>query len=827
MKFVLYYSNNKSKNKSKNKSNSKSNNIIVVDEIDVIDELYNNLAMLVTIDQLKNTKNDKLIQEIIKTTDSVNISTDSVNISTDSVNISTDSVDVSTDSVDYADVYIDKFVLDQKIKLSKLSYKIPLFDYSTKNIYLVSADDIYIKVTMFNYRFPDNRIIELLLNTIKELESIKLPNTEWVDKYLKKINKNINFLSNFDLDILKETFTDVFLNTNPTSRELTSCIKPSYLPYQDYQSPYYTKSELVSMALNLNLPIVSDTKIKPWSYSDSDLKKICKSLSEYEINTQMLIYNQLYILYNNAKSYVQYYSLFGSHYFNNYLRNTNSVTDTELDTHINNFLKIIEKTPAFDSDYEVYRFIESDDYLSGLKIGDIFDERSFISTTRNPFYSMKDNVFGFIILKIKLKKGIPGVALLMESYSNYPHEQEVLLPPSKLKLVSINNDFKYYHWNKLAEKKIIKKYVFDYVETISYNIRNYTSTYTKFDGFILEIDFFKQSYGTNPSESMYNFFNSLTKINLRRFFYSTIGQTKYKFSAYFLTQNKVYSKFFFLQKSETDNKFLGDEFYLCIQNPSNGEIELIIEIRNVISVNYYHRFSGLSNKIPENDLLHWLSGLAKSLNINTIIIHGNYSSYAHIVENILTKSNLNQDTLLTDFKTIQNIDNPDANILNLYTADINTYCIDLIEYIFENKKRFGTKPYINRKVPLHLIDKLDNFKFETLYKSYGKTEHIYDDLYRTFIKLNNVELSTLEFYKIVHNLYPYMIPNLNNLIILSLPRSSILPWHFYYVFKPFEYLFEKGLIPFIPATDLDKIDQMVKNLADEVKFIHENKFRQI
>ena len=702
-----------------------------------------------------------------------------------------------------------------------------MFDYSTKNIYLVNAEDVYIKVTIFNYRFPDNRILELLLNTIRELQNIKLPNTEWVDKYVKKINKNINFLSNFDLGILKETFTDVFLKTNPNSRELTSCIKPSYLPYQNYQSPYYTKSELVSMALNLNLIKANDSKTKPWSYSDSDLKKICKSLSEYEINTQMLIFNQLYILYNNAKSYVQYYSLFGSHYFNNYLRNTNSVVDTELDTHINNFLKIIELTPAFDSDYEVYRFIESDDYLSGLKVGDIFNERSFISTTRNPFYSMKDNVFGFIILKIKLKKGLPGVALLMESYSNYPHEQEVLLPPSKLKLVSINNDFKYYHWNKLAEKKIIKKYVFEYVETIGYDIKNFTSEYTKFTGFIPEIDFFKQSYGTNPSESMYNFFNSLTKINLRRFFYSTIGQTKYKFSAYFLTQNKIYSKFFFLQKSDDENRYLGDEIYLTIQNPSNGEIGLIIEIRNFISVNYYHRFSGLSNKIPEDDLLHWLSSLAKSLNISTIIIHGNYSSYAHIVENILTKSKLDQKTLLSDFKTIQNIDNPDANILNLYTADINTYCVDLVEYIFEKKKRFGTKSYISRKVPLHIIDKLSDFKFDKLYNLYGKSEHIYDDLYRIFTKLENPNLSTIDFYKIIHNTHPYMIPSLHNLIVLSLPKSSILPWHFYYIFKPFDYLYEKELIPFIPATDLDKIDLMVKNLEEEVKFIHENKFRQI
>jgi hypothetical protein len=793
MKFVLYYPKNK------------SNNIVIVDELDVLDELYNNLALLVSIDQLKSDQS--ILDQLFKL----------------------GQFDLSVKSVKSAksvkSTKLEEFVLEQKDNLSRLSYKIPLFDYATKNIYLIVAEDVFVKVSMFNYRFPDNRIIDLLQNTIKELHNIKFPNAEWVNQYIKKINKNINFLSNFNLILLKETFKDVFLNTNPISRELTSCIKPSYLPYQNYQSPYYTKSELVSMALNLNLIELSETK--PWSYSSSELKKICNSLSEYEIKTQMLIFNQLYILYNNAKSYVQYYSLFGSYYFNSYLRNINSTTDPELDTHIDNILQIIKKAPQFDSDYEVYRFIESDDYLGDLKIGDIFNERSFISTTRNPFYSMKDNVFGFIILKIKLKKGIPGIALLIESYSNYPHEQEVLLPPSKLKLVSINSDFKYYHWNKLAERKIIKKYVFEYVETISYDIKDYTSNYLKFDGFILEIDFFKQSYGKNKSESMYNFFNSLTKVNLRRFFYSKIGQTTYKFSAYFLTQNKVYSKFFFLQKSDDENRLLGDEIYLTIQNPSNGEIELIIEIRNIISINYYHRYSGLKNNINDDDLLYWLSGLAKSLNISTIIIHGNYSSYAHIVEKILSKSNFDQDILLSDFKTIQNIDNPDSNLLNLYTADINTYCIDLVEYIFEKKKRFNKKSYVSRRVPFHLIDKLNDVNFEKLYQKYGAKEHVYEELYRVFLKLYNPSMSVIDFYKIIHNLYPYMISNLHNLIVLSLPRSSILPWHFYYIFKPFEYLFEKDLIPFIPTTDLDKIESMIKNLEDEIKFIHENKFRQI
>ena len=67
----------------------------------------------------------------------------------------------------------------------------------------------------------------------------------------------------------------------------------------------------------------------------------------------------------------------------------------------------------------------------------------------------------------------------MESYSNYPNEEEVLLPPSKLKLLEINTDFSYYHWNKLAEKKIVKKYIFEYISPLSYDINYYIKDYIK------------------------------------------------------------------------------------------------------------------------------------------------------------------------------------------------------------------------------------------------------------------------------------------------------------------------------------------------------------
>lgn len=743
----------------------------------IIDELYYNLAIIPSIEQIKKIK--KL-------------------------------------NTKEASILIDNY----KKYISSINYKLPLFDYRTKNIILVDNNNIYNKVIYDYLRFPDDKIIDLLNNTINQFK--KLSNkTDWIEQYIEKLNKNLNFLNNYDINILKKTYLDTFLNTNPNTKELTNCIRPSYLPYQKYQSPYYNKSELISMACNLE--IIKNEK-KPWNYSESELCNICNQLSKYEINTKTLIYNQLYILYNNAKSYIQYYTLFGSYYINTYLRNKNYIKDTELDKHIDNFFQLMKKAPPIDSNYEVYRFIDNDEYLSHLNKNDIFIEDSFISTTRDPFYSSKSNVFGFILIKIKLPKNIEGISLLIETYSNYQYEQEILLMPGRLKLIYIDNEFKYYHWNKLDENKIIKKYVFEYIEPLKYNIDFYTSKYLNTNIIIPEIDFYKINYeGITINEKVLNFFNTLIKINLRRTFYSKIGNKKYQFYAYYLIQNKIYSKYFFLQRDEPNNKNLGDEIYLTIQNINNGNIELFIEIRNIISVNYYFRYAGVANHFNQNDLLHFLAGLAKALEINTIIIHGDYSSYINIVENILIES---KDNLFENFSTIQNIDNPDMNILNLYTADINTYCIDLINYIFNNKKYYYNNDFIDRKIPYHMIDSLDNIKFIHLYDKYKNYIDNIDPIYRIYRK-NDKDISLLELYKIIHINYPYLIPKYQNLIYLSFPKNVIYPWHFYYIFKPFDYLFSNNIIKYIPSSYIDTLDKLTKKLENEVQFINNNKFRQV
>ena len=60
---------------------------------------------------------------------------------------------------------------------------------------------------------------------------------------------------------------------------------------------------------------------------------------------------------------------------------------------------------------------------------------------------------------------------------------------------------------------------------------------------------------------------------------------------------------------------------------------------------------------------------------------------------------------------------------------------------------------------------------------------------------------------------------------MSLPKDNALPWHFYYILNTFEYLYEKYKL--YSSSRIKCCRKIIKDLRGEVKFIHENKFRQI
>merc|ERR1712070_505597 len=138
--------------------------------------------------------------------------------------------------------------------------------------------------------------------------------------------------------------------------------------------------------------------------------------------------------------------------------------DSFSNSRINKLIDLMNNSPYLDSKKVTYRFINDDSYLINLRENDIYETDSFISTTRNPFYDKEIDINGLILLKINIPKNTNGF-LLIEPYSFFPEEQELVIGPfNKMKLISINNRSVYNHNNKNITDKINKIYEFVLLE---------------------------------------------------------------------------------------------------------------------------------------------------------------------------------------------------------------------------------------------------------------------------------------------------------------------------------------------------------------------------
>jgi len=166
---------------------------------------------------------------------------------------------------------IKNYIIKLKKNLSKLDNNLILFDIRSKNIYLITDENIYSRISIQDYRFPDNALFNLFKKTLQELEIIqeqkkiknidldiskeKIINLTDDEIYIEKLKKNINILSCFDLKILKLTYYKLFYKSSYIGKELTTCVKPSYiskyknnnvLTKNEKINPYYSTSELIN-----------------------------------------------------------------------------------------------------------------------------------------------------------------------------------------------------------------------------------------------------------------------------------------------------------------------------------------------------------------------------------------------------------------------------------------------------------------------------------------------------------------------------------------------------------------------------------------------------
>jgi hypothetical protein len=665
----------------------------------------------------------------------------------------------------------DSYINNIKSKTSILKTLIPLYDIYSSNIYLIKHDNVHIRVYKDHYRFISNNELDTMKKEYDIINNL-MNLTEIQKSYKKKLKNNIDFLINFNLDIMFESYIkSVYFGSNEVGKNITYCKKPTFIPYINTSTPYYTRSELINLALNLKI-IKEDTTY----YNNKKLNKLCKKVSKNDLTSDIIINHQNYIKNNNSKHIVQFYSFLGYYFINNYLRNKTSFKDVFLEKLIIKMWSLILKAPKLNyskkKKYVLYRFVDSIEYLSHLKVGDEYIDNSFISTTRNPFYK-KNDTFGYNLIKIIIKND--SKILCMETYSHFKNEQEVLFPPgSKFKLLSIDNNYTYYHTNTNLQNLIEKKYEFEYIGNEKPYIKS--STHLNPDP-IPNVDF-KEIYinGETIDDKIIYFIKKYTNKNKQ--FYIKINNKKYYFYCDFYDSSELYKKFFFI-KNQTDG------FYIYSFN-DNGQYNFFIEIGDYISVNYLNKYTDF-NYIDNDIFLLFISYIANSFKISKIIIHPKYFSN------------------ITFFKNkLNNHESIDQN-----SADLYYYNFDFYQYIKYNKKQLND----NNIIPDFSYKNLDIFDETLAIDILNKNDH--DPIHSLYLSINNNNLLLSKFYIYISENYFYYLNFLIKKINRFFKKKS--PFYkTYYTFYPLKFLFNKKLIPSIPINlSIKSKSKLISNFLED------------
>lgn len=585
------------------------------------------------------------------------------------------------------------YLANVKKEIAKYSDKIPLYDIASNTIYLVHRENVYVRITLDNYRFVD----ETFYTELVESDPV-YPNDIF----------NMNFLSNYNLITLQKTYMRIFYESFVLNNYITNCQRPSYHSGMEHIKPYYSSRELYYLGIDWEL-------IDKVNLSDKELRTLCKKIISYDIPAETLMSHQTYIYDKRAIGLVKHYSLNGSYYINRYLRETKCcvrekqdfalVRNPDLENQIKLMNELVVNAPAFLSDHTVYRFIESDKFMSGLKIGDVYTDPSFMSTTRNPFYYQENYAFGHILIKIKIPANIKGIGLSIESYSNFPLEEEIILPPtSKFKLdrlveTSDENIDKHHH---ILNKYVKKKYEFtwignDHIDNGEIKI----SIADSFDPTIQTINLQELLSDINikytaMGDRLQYFKNTFLNINNQ--FKCKIGNTEYLFNMQSYNSTSVYKPFYYLE--------VPDGICITTTNPKYGNINLIIELGPEIHVNYYFKYS-VNDKfinLDSEEWINWLSTLAYILGSKTVIIHSDY--------------HLNYDKISDLDKKIN--------------RTRYTYSEDIYQYLKYGKKRFNNFIEITPKFDYYQLDYLAGINTFDIIKTSDRNE-----LYKV-AKINNM-----------------------------------------------------------------------------------------
>tara|TARA_Y200000002_G_scaffold382034_1_gene397762 strand:- start:73 stop:2064 length:1992 start_codon:yes stop_codon:yes gene_type:complete len=464
-------------------------------------------------------------------------------------NIKINNFDIETKKKIINDTYSIKSEIDEQfIKLfSDDKNYIPLFDLLNESIKFVKKNFVFKAINQNHYRLINDELIDFFKrNNINHLfEKIKL----------------------FDLKIIHQNFlTFIYYDSEEIGSNLSFFRNPAFIKSLDVK-PYLKKSAIINTALNLglikpnNLPYNKNLedlyiKIKPILFTEKILVDHIKLINEQKMN-----------------SIINFFSVYGSSLINDYLRGNFSYYDQNIEQQINKMYNLISKTKKIEDNKLIFRFISEDSFLNLTKVGDLYENESFISCTRKPSINI-DN-FGYIILKIILPKNIDGIFLSIENDSAFYNEKEIILKPGiKFKLKTIDDDVDFYLFDdkKVFSSKIYKRYELE-IKGISNKLSIPKYEFKKIPELnIMDIILDNEIGEEKAINIIKNFFYVNKSCNI--IFPNNI---KKKFYFYNYDSSNAYAKFHYYK--------ITNGFILFSFN-ENNELDCFIELGDIIIVNY-------------------------------------------------------------------------------------------------------------------------------------------------------------------------------------------------------------------------------------------------
>ena len=695
-----------------------------------------------------------------------------------------------------------------KKSISKIDNKMPLYDVVTENMYLIKKENVYNRVYHQNYRFPEQTLLDhFILKQKKYSELKKKGNIETL--LLRKILKNdlmISFLENFDLDILYETYVKIFYKYSKYGKEITLCKNASFVSQFLHVKPYLTKGEIFNLALNFQV-------IEDENNNDEIDENMCKKVINLQMTSHMLLLHHNYIIRHEKLGLTQYYTIQGSYFMNQYLRKMTSYRNKNeyLEKLIYPMWNLVLNAPAYDKDYYVYRFINNDNFLSDLDIGDTFVETGFMSTTRDPFYRSDLYKFGFILIKVKIPKDIKGIALCLETISHFPEELEIIFPPkTHFKLINKGEKCKYYHIDKNFTSQIKTRYEFEWIknEPITFERTTHPLNTKKVD--FLNIP---KTSSLTLIEKIKTFENNY--VNEMYQFKTSIGEKEYTVVSEWYDSTGAYKNYYAIESK------VGYSIYTLY----NGYILFFIEIGenmdgNTMHINYFLKYSSIdpSEVVGDENLIKFFCSVAYYFDIQLVVLYSNYlncSIYTEMLQNG-GYNDIRQRSFGLPDKDIQI--NSEKKIGEIHILG-GSYSADLYQYMTTGKKRYSEINLLNIELkPMFSYYYLDTLKTTSPQKVLLKDDR--DELYQIYDKIFLHEVDKSEdniayFYVWLKTRKCYLIDYLARKITRLFGSHN--PFiRDYYLLDPQTYLYNRKLISTYPI-NINREVTIKRNILKENK----------